>query len=118
MWDRNLEYIHIPESVQYIAYGAFEETGLKNIVIPRSITYIPQEAFYNTSLINVTMFNGIETIGESAFRGCKYLETINSSVSGEYILPNTITKLDGSVFYDCEKLKYIKLSKNNVSIGN
>lgn len=118
IWNRSLEYLYLPESVQQINSGAFDHTTLKNIVIPRSITYIQDSAFYNTSLINVTMFNGIETLGKYAFMDCKYLETINSSVSGEYILPNTITKLDGSVFYGCEKLKYIKLSKNNVSIGD
>ena len=45
----NLTNIVIPNSVEYIYYECFKDSGLKSILIPESVKYIDSDVFINCS---------------------------------------------------------------------
>lgn len=105
--DNYFESIVIPESVEYIDYGAFGEShNLKEIVIPDNLKEIDMHVFADCeSLESVILPNGIKEIFAS-FINCKKLKNIN--------LPDSIDKLDNA-FYGCESIEKVKLPKPGIN---
>ena len=74
----NITSITFSDSVEYIGYKAFYDTGIQSIVIPDSVAYIGEEAFYTClKLKSVTIGNGVQYIGDYAFNCCIYLDSID-----------------------------------------
>lgn len=64
----------LPEEVEIICEGAFENTSLTDIVIPQNVKEIPDNAFKGCkNLKYVTICGNIERIGYDAFSGCDRL---------------------------------------------
>ena len=72
-----LTSIEIPNSVKNIWECAFERCGLTSISMPDSVEYLSIGAFNNcSSLENVTIGEGMVIIDESVFAGCDTLSNV------------------------------------------
>ena len=114
-----------------------------DLVIPETVTEIKNYAFYYaTSLTSVIIPNSVTSIGSYAFHDCSGLETIvvesgnsiydsrdncNAIIETESnillvgckntIIPNTVTSIGSSAFFDCSGLVSITIPESVTSIG-
>ena len=143
----SLKTVTIGDSVTSIGYEVFENcTSLESITIPDSVTSIGYEAFENcTSLESITIPDSVKSIGNYAFEGCTSLTSITvdednafySSRDGvlfnknkselitypagkaerNYNIPNSVTSIGNSAFYNCTSLKTVTIGDSVTSIG-
>jgi hypothetical protein len=136
----SLTSVTIPNSVTLIDFCAFSEcTSLTSIIIPDSVTTIEQSAFQDcTSLTSVTIGNGITSIDGSVFIGCDSLarfsgefasedgrcliidgKLIKAATAGltEYTIPDSVTTIEYSAFYNCSSLTSVTIPDSVTSIG-
>lgn len=72
-----LNDVIIPEGVEEILSGAFENTEIKSVKLPDSLKTLGSEVFHHClELHSVDFGNGITVIEEGAFRGCEKLEHV------------------------------------------
>ena len=129
-----------------ILYGAFYRfTGLMSITIPGGVTSIGEDAFYGCSgLTSIIIPNSVTSIGSSAFDGCTSLTNINvsesnsafasvdgilydknkttivlvpKSIQGAVSIPDSMTSIGSSAFYNCGGLTSITIGNSVTSIG-
>ena len=127
-----------------IGDGAFQGcTGLASIEIPSSVTSIGDGAFQGcTGLTSIEIPSTLTSIGTRAFSGCPGLESIivesgnpiydsrnncdaiiktdtNELIMGcmNTVIPNSVTSIGDSAFYDCTGLAVIEIPNSVTSIG-
>ena len=123
-------------------------SGLTSVTIPNSVTSIGEHAFYGCSgLISITIPNSVTSIGQRAFYNCSSLTSVNISdlaawcnikfsgsdsnplyfahhlyINGNEItnlvIPNSVTSIGGSAFYECSGLTSVTIPNSVTSIGN
>ena len=135
----------IPEGVTNIRSYAFSGcTGLTSIIIPNSVKSIGSLAFAHcTGLTSVVIGDGVTSIESGAFYGCSGLTSIivtagnanydsrdncnaiietatNTLVAGckNTLIPNSVTSIGGSAFYNCKDLTSIEIPNSVTSIGD
>ena len=140
----NVTYEGTTYSVTTIGVEAFYCcNGLTSIEIPNSVTTIGYAAFYCCSgLTSIEIPNSVTTIGSSAFSGCSGLTSIvvaedntiydsredcnaiietatNTLITGckNTVIPNSVTTIGASAFYDCESLTSIEIPNSVTTIG-
>ena len=140
----SLTSIEIPNSVTSIGNFAFDGCSeLTSIEIPNSVSSIGNYAFSRcTYLTSIEIPNSVTSIGYGAFSNCSALETMsveegnsvydsrencnaiiktetNTLVSGckSSIIPNSVTSIGESAFYDCSGLTSIEIPNSVTSIG-
>ena len=136
----SLSSITIPDSVTTIGREAFEDcSSLSSITIPDSVTSIGNYAFYNcSSLTCVTIGSGVTSIGGHAFDNCSNLTEFKGNyvsddgrcliIDGtlysflpagltEYTIPDGVTTIGGSAFYNCSSLTSVTIGSGVTSIG-
>lgn len=72
-----------------------------------NVTSIGVNAFYNSSIEHIRISEGIKSIGAHAFSYCQYLTEVE--------LPNSLTDIEGELFYKCIRLKNIFVGFENES---
>lgn len=101
----------IPNGIQKIAGGAFEECScLTSIMIPNSVKIIGNFAFYECrSLESITIPNKVIRTGRYTFFGCKKLKSIT--------IPNSVTYIEREAFEGCESLTSVIIPNGVTHIG-
>ena len=136
-----LTSVTMGSNVTNIGESAFRGcTGLTGIVLPGSVTGIGEYAFYNCeSLTAIEIPEGVTTLGNSAFFGCDNLKEIRynaraaadltglsgafrsagASVGGvKVIFGESVEKIPGNIFSNCESLTSVTIGSNVTSIGD
>ena len=143
-----LMQVEIPNSVTDFGDNAFYGcSALTQVNIPSSVKSIGSSAFSGCSkLTQVTIPGSVTSIGEGAFIGCEALTAINvesgnttyCSENGvlfnkdktlliqypagkpetTYTIPNSVTSIGNSAFYNCDALTQVTIGNGVTSIGN
>ena len=138
----------IPNSVTTIGeYAFYCCSGLTSVTIPDSVTTIGKYAFADCyKLTSVTIGGSVITIGDSAFYKCpnltsftvvennKAYQSINGNLYSKdgtvlvayacgktdtsFVVPNTVTTIGDSAFYDCDGLTSVTIPDAVTTIGN
>jgi|GEM_PF-2422317 len=136
--------VALGNSVDSIGWGAFFDcTNLSSINFPNSIKNIASYAFFSCkNLTSITIPNSVTNIGNRAFYDCSSLTTINvandnpdycsvdgvlfnknrttlilypSAKSGSYAIPDGVTRIEKSAFFNCTNLTSVTIP-NSVKI--
>ncbi len=128
--NRNITQIILPETIEYIKDGAFENCSsleyinlgssqgtmsqgqIDNIPVAYKVLEIGQNAFAGTShLDSITLPSSVKSIGKSIFDNSGITEILN--------LENTvITSIPSKAFYQCSNLEAISLSNLITTIND
>ena len=123
-------------------------SSLTSITIPDGVTKIDWSAFFGcSSLTSITIPDGVTEISHGAFNNCDNLETFDvdrnnknyctsddgrilynkdktillqcaGSVSGDIIIPDSVTSIEGSAFSGCSNLTSVTIPDSVTSIGS
>ena len=104
--------ITIPDTVKYIASGAFAENKeLKKVVFTGAATKIGSHAFTAcTALEQIELPKELENLPDGIFSGCTKLAFVS--------LPEGISEIGEEAFNQCKSLKDITFPNNIKSIGD
>lgn len=122
----SLEYVSLPNTVEYIGVNAFSGcTKLETVIMSNKVKVIDNNAFSQCEkLKSIDLPNTCESIGSCAFEGCSSLTEITLPENPEntkvywktfgdctnltkVVLPKQITHIDQQAFLNCNSLKYI-----------
>jgi len=109
----NLKSVVFAENSQLTNIGCFREcASLKTITIPDSVTYIDYSTFFDSGIEHVLFGENskLTTVKANAFYGCTYLKSIK--------MPKTVTAIEDYAFAYCRSLKSILLHSTVASVGN
>lgn len=96
---QSLTSITLPDGLEYIGPGAFQQSGLTSIVIPASVKTISENAFYSAhSLTSVNIPDGITRIETSSFREIP-VESLD--------IPASVTYIGSFAMRDNKQMEYI-----------
>ncbi len=109
-----LKRIEIPEGVKEIGECAFAGCGdLSYISFPKSLETVKQDAFSGTGWFSSEIDKSIFVHANSILLKNDYM----TSLEGEIVIPNQITRLEDNVFQNCKKISSVILPDNIISIG-
>lgn len=106
-----LKHVSIPETVQTIGSQAFGVcSNLTAITIPKNLTEIKDGTFSNCTKLKSLNWEDlqVQTIGARAFYECSFTDII---------LPKTVKRVDGSAFERNRKLESIKITGEEITLG-
>ena len=124
------EHINIPNNVNRIGVASFRgRTNLKSITIPDSVTSIGSFAVqYCDALttINISakalygMNYGIYELTNTYTNNVNFYENNNliNVYEGDVIIPDSVTSIGSSAFYNCSNLTSVTIPDSVTSIGN
>lgn len=138
----NVTSVIIPNSVTRIFDWAFGGAGLTSIQIPNSVTRIDGYAFHSCPLSSITIPSSVTTLGSYIFNQCSQIETmivetgntafdsrnncnaIIGTANNELwfgckntIIPNSVTSIRGSAFYESYGLTALTIPSSVTTIG-
>jgi len=128
-----LKSLTLPDSVTYVAKGAFSHSQkLESLILSESLREIEEYSFYYCErLTTLTIPDSVVTIGESAFESCTSLKSlsIGNSVTriGVYAfskfrvktltIPNSVVRIGEGAFAENPILKSLTISDSVEFIG-
>lgn len=141
----NLTSINIPLSVTIIKNAAFARcTNILSITLPNTLKTIEESAFSECfALSGVFVPTSVTSIGDWSFSDCGGLIEVDSnnlyyssnngvllnknqsilikcpiSISGNYIIPNTVTTIKDWAFRACNKIETIRIPSSTISVAS
>ena len=107
----SLSHFSFPERITYIDSYAFCNSNISGaLIIPDDVTEIKGYAFSETMIGSVAFSPKLMKIGDYAFYGC-------SSLTGTLTLPETLTCIGVSAFYNCSFTGELHLPNSLEYIG-
>jgi len=115
--------IILPEGIETIDSQAFSSCNLRNIIIPASVTSLGNDSLNCSFLSNITV-DPSNTVYKD-IDGVLYLkdETVlytypSARGGGEYIIPDSVSKIEKNAFYGCKNtVTNLIISANVIEIG-
>lgn len=80
----------------------------KKYTVPEGVKEIFHDAFYGNTILEEVDLSDVEVIGISGFESCTNLSSVK--------LSKNLKKVEGGAFYDCTKLKEIRLRSSDTEI--
>ncbi len=131
--DKSLESVTFEQGSRLYAIleSAFYKSGLTSVVFPKSLAFIGENAFMCCGLLNEAVFeegSDLQQIGSYAFAGTSSLRTIefpsklriidkyafkDSKLTGEIVIPASVTFYGEGLFASCRKLTAIRIEDGN-----
>lgn len=98
----NLEYIFMPDYIEYIGYSALISSSVKYVNLPSSLTRTGPDIFRNCrKLEEIILPPTLERLGDGAFDSCVSLK--------KAILSEKMSNLPANCFSNCKSLKELVL---------
>lgn len=142
----NLKSVYIPDCVSTIGEWAFINCeSLSSINLPTNLTKLDFSTFYGCkSLTSIYIHKNINSIASDVFLGCVNLTSINvdaenmryssvdgvlfdkeqktiitfpAGIKGDYVIPESVTEIGQSAFFDCSGLMSVDIPENIITIG-
>ena len=126
VWNTKAEHIIINDGITVIGIGAFDGfINVKTVTMADSVTHIKSGAFiFCRNLTSVKLSAKVKCIEGDAFYACEKLEhltlpdtlktlgTLGACLKlKEVIIPDSVSKTNKNLFYECTSLTKIKLPK-------
>ena len=106
----NEKHVTIPDGVNIIGNGAFQETSIESVMFPYSLEEIADWAFSGCKLLSEVVFpQSLRYIGKYAFYGCLSLKRID--------IPGSVQMVGSDAFCNCHSLSQVDFHYGTVSIG-
>lgn len=124
---KKLEKVKLSKNLQTIGYLCFDNCpSLKSITIPASVTSIDTDAFRGCDSLTEVIYEGtLEQWLKIQFKSpmsnpCYYARKLicnGKEVSGDIVIPDSITTLSGYTFISCDGITSITIPASVTSIG-
>lgn len=122
---RALTGIVIPDSVSVIGHHAFAGCdGITSIAIPGSVTSIGDGAFADCAALTGIWASGSSRSFYSDSKGILYSQNqktliqVPGKLSGELLIPDSVTTIKAEAFRGCENLSVVVLQAGVIDIGD
>ena len=116
----SLESIKLPSNLDFLGYGFISGTSVTSLTIPASLTSCSSNSNYGggplgnaEKLTKLTIESGMERIPD-----CLACFSGNSSHLTSISIPDSVTSISASAFYNCQKLESISLPAKLQYIGS
>lgn len=120
-----LQEVVIPKSVKKIGFSAFSKTKLESVTVPKTVDDVGKFVFSNCEELKTAEWN-YTSIPAGTFYRCKELTKIKTDAKLKEIgteafahssikafhMPDSVKQLGKYVFYNCDKLESVTVSKN------
>ena len=110
----NVEFVN--STLEAIDQDAFRNTQLSAVEIPDTVSFMGYGVFYGTQLTSVVLPDALKKLYYCTFGNCSELVSVDlNSIEEIGGMPHFASQ--NAVFYNCAKLKYIKLPKTLKELG-